>query len=114
MMGDGSRDILEALAQVIESRSDADPEQSYVAGLLQGSESVVLDKLREEVEELCIATQAEGQSGTVHEAADVLFHLLVLLRSRNVPLEAVLQELRDRFGVSGHVEKSLRSQQDSS
>ena len=107
-------DILEALVRVIAERVDQDPKKSYVAELLQGPETVVLDKLREELEELCVASQNEGKSGTVHEAADVLFHLLVLLQARNVSLDAVLTELRGRFGISGHVEKSLRSQQDSS
>ena len=98
-------DVIERLERVIESRMRERPEASYVARLLAGGEPELSAKLREESEEL-IAAGARDE--TVHEAADLLFHLLVLLASRGVEFAAVRAELERRFGIGGLTEKAAR------
>ena len=99
-------DVIERLERVIESRMRERPEASYVARLLAGGETELAAKLREEAEEL-IAAGLRGE--TVHEAADLMFHLLVMLASRGVEFAAVRAELERRFGVGGLAEKASRS-----
>jgi phosphoribosyl-ATP pyrophosphohydrolase len=98
-------DLIERLERVIESRMRERPESSYVAQLLAGGEPALSAKLREEAEEL-IAAALRGE--TVHEAADLVFHLLVLLASRGVQFAAVRAELERRFGTGGLAEKAAR------
>ncbi|MEM7194601.1 MAG: phosphoribosyl-ATP diphosphatase [Pseudomonadota bacterium] len=101
--------ILDRLDGVVDSRKDSQPEYSYVAGLLQGAADVVRAKVDEESSELAAASAAGDQASIVHEAADLIFHWLVLLRWHGIPVSAVWEELETRFGVSGLDEKSLRS-----
>jgi phosphoribosyl-ATP pyrophosphohydrolase len=100
-----SDDVIERLERVIESRKRERPEASYVARLLAGGEPELAAKLREEAEEL-IAAGARGES--IHEAADLVFHLLVLLAARGVEFAAVRAELERRFGIGGLAEKAAR------
>lgn len=89
-------------------RAGASPEESWTARLLAAGPSRAAKKFGEEAVELVIAA-AEGEPGAVTaEAADVLYHLLVLLRARGVPLEAVMDELARRTGQSGLAEKAAR------
>ena len=96
--------------KVIKNRKNADKSNSYVASLLQGSEEKILKKLTEETTELILAVNSRQTSGMVHEAADLLFHYLVLLEKVNISLEEVVDELLSREGVSGFEEKRKRKE----
>jgi phosphoribosyl-ATP pyrophosphohydrolase len=101
-------DILQAVYGVVQSRKGAAPESSYTASLMHKGIDKVLKKLGEEATELVIAGKGGVREEMVSEAADLFFHALVLLAYRDVPLDAVYDELRRRFGTSGHVEKAAR------
>ena len=96
--------------KVIQSRKSADKSKSYVASLLQGSEERILKKLTEETTELILAVKSQQTPEIVHEAADLLFHYLVLLEKVNISLEEVVGELLSREGVSGFQEKRDRKE----
>lgn len=103
-------DILQSLYSVIESRKGATPDSSYTASLMHKGVDKILKKLGEEATELIIAGKGGDRDETIYEAADLFYHTLVLLAYRNIPLEEVLDELRRRFGTSGHVEKASRGE----
>ncbi|MCB2088886.1 MAG: phosphoribosyl-ATP diphosphatase [Sphingomonadaceae bacterium] len=102
-------DTLTRLEQVIAERSSADPDSSYVAKLNARGVPVIARKLGEEAVEAVVAALAEDRGELVGEAADVIFHLMVLLQAKGVALEEVMAELDRREGVSGLVEKASRS-----
>jgi len=102
-------DTLFRLEATILSRRDAAPETSYVAKLNARGLNKIAQKLGEEATETVIAALAEDRTALVGEAADLLFHLVVLLAARDVPLNDVLAELDRREGVSGIAEKAARS-----
>lgn len=102
-------DILTDLAQTIADRRGADPSLSYVAKLLAGGTPLAARKLGEEAIETVIAALSGDDAALTEEAADLLFHLLVLLESRNVTLGAVLAEINRREGVSGLAERAART-----
>ena len=99
---------LNKLAAVLESRKGADPASSYVAGLYAKGLDAILKKIGEEATETVIAAKGGDRKQIVHETADLLFHVLVGLAARDVPVAAVWHELGRRFGVSGHDEKAAR------
>lgn len=99
---------LPRLEQVIASRRGGDPEASYVARLGAKGLGKIAQKLGEEATETVIAALTEDHKALVGEAADLLFHLLVLLGAKDVPLADVLAELDRREGVSGIAEKAAR------
>ena len=101
--------VLDVLGRVIAERREADPKTSYVASLLAGGVAAVGEKVREEAAELVAAVANGDDDAVIHEAADLLFHTLVALESREVALQQVLAELSRRFGTSGHVEKAGRA-----
>lgn len=102
-------DTLTRLEQTVTARLAADPETSYVARLHQRGLPVIARKLGEEAVETVIAALSGSHDELVGEAADVLFHLTVLLAEKGVPLAEVMAELDRREGVSGLVEKASRS-----
>lgn len=99
---------LDALWATIEARRDADPEQSWTARLLAQGPAKCAEKFGEEAVEAVIAAVALDDAALRAEAADVLYHLLVLLAARDVPLSDVLDELAHRQGQSGLAEKAAR------
>ena len=99
---------LARLEAVIVQRRSADPAQSYVAKLHQRGLPVIARKLGEEATEAVVAALSGDREELVGEAADVLFHLLVLLGAKDIPLADVLAELDRREGVSGIAEKAAR------
>jgi phosphoribosyl-ATP pyrophosphohydrolase len=103
-------DTLSRLAATIAARRDADPESSWVARLNARGVPVIARKLGEEALETVIAALAGSHEELVGEAADTLFHLLVLLDAKGVSLGEVLAELERREGTSGIAEKASRSQ----
>lgn len=100
---------LEQLESLIEQRKSATAEASYTRSLLEAGLPKIARKFGEEAIELIIAVLHESREAQVAEAADVLYHLLVLLREKNIPLRDVLETLEKRTHQSGHQEKSLRS-----
>jgi phosphoribosyl-ATP pyrophosphohydrolase len=102
------KDILGALYQVIQERKTASPESSYTAGLMAKGTDKILKKIGEEAAELLIAGKGGDRGEIVYEAADLLFHVLVLLGYRDIPPGEVYAELRRRFGMSGLEEKASR------
>jgi phosphoribosyl-ATP pyrophosphohydrolase len=102
-------DTLERLEATIAARRSADPGSSYVAKLNARGLSKIAQKLGEEATEAVIAALVEDRAALVGEAADLLFHLLVLLAAKDIPLADVLGELDRREGVSGIAEKAARS-----
>lgn len=103
-------DTLSRLAETIAMRRGADPETSWVARLSARGVPVIARKLGEEAVETVIAALSGNREELVGEAADVLFHLLVLLDAKGVPLAEVLAELERREGTSGIAEKAARGQ----
>lgn len=101
--------ILLRLAQVIESRRAATAEKSYTRSLLDAGMPKILAKIAEEHGELAAELPDGEAAKVVHETADLLFHVMVGLAARRIPIEAVLAELTRRFGTSGHVEKARRT-----
>lgn len=102
------RATLHQLEQTIKARRAADPSTSYVAKLTARGRAKIAQKLGEEAVESVIAAMQGDREGLTGEAADLLFHLLVLLADMDLPLDAVLDELDRREGVSGLVEKASR------
>jgi len=102
--------ILTRLEQVIAERKDASPDSSYVAELNAKGIEKIAQKLGEEATEAVIASLSGSREDLVGEAADVIFHLLVLLQARRITLDEVLDELNRREGTSGIEEKASRSE----
>ena len=100
---------LEILDEIVARRAEADAADSYTRSLLDHGVARCAKKFGEEATEAVIAALAEDDAALTGEAADVLYHLLVLLRARNVPLQAVMAELERRTARSGHAEKAART-----
>lgn len=101
-------DTLTRLAATIASRRNADPASSWVAKLHARGVPVIAKKLGEEAVETVIAALSGSREELVGEAADTIFHLLVLLDAKGVSLDEVLAELDRREGTSGIAEKAAR------
>lgn len=103
-------DTLARLEALIRERlASADPEISYVAQLRSRGLPVIARKLGEEAVEALVAALSGSREELTSEAADLLFHLLVLLAEKDVALADVLAELDRREGLSGLDEKANRS-----
>lgn len=104
-----TNDVLAQLAATIRERRSAAADKSYTRQLLDAGPRRCAKKFGEEATEAVIAALAEGPDELRAEAADVLYHLLVLLESRNVTIDDVLATLAGRMGLSGLDEKASRS-----
>jgi phosphoribosyl-ATP pyrophosphohydrolase/phosphoribosyl-AMP cyclohydrolase len=100
--------IVARVAEVIAKRRRERPEKSYVVSLLDKGFAKINEKIAEEAGELVEALPQGDAAHTAHEAADLLFHMLVGLEAAGVPVESVFTELGRRFGVSGIDEKASR------
>lgn len=100
--------VLTRLARKIEKRKGGDEKNSYAAKLFARGPEKCAEKFGEEAIEAIIEAALGNRKKLTAEAADVLFHLLVMLSSRGVKWEDVLEELERREGVSGIVEKQSR------
>ncbi|HVK85719.1 MAG TPA: bifunctional phosphoribosyl-AMP cyclohydrolase/phosphoribosyl-ATP diphosphatase HisIE [Kofleriaceae bacterium] len=101
--------ILVRLAAILVARRDsATGEMSYTRSLLDAGMPKILAKIAEEHGELAAELPAGPDDKVVHETADLLFHVMVGLTARRIPIERVFAELARRFGTSGHVEKAAR------
>lgn len=101
--------VLSRLADTIRARADANADASYTRSLLDGGPSRCAKKLGEEAVETVIAAIGENEEALKSEAADLIYHLLVVLQSRGVAFDEVLGVLEARMGTSGHEEKARRS-----
>ncbi|MEO0815929.1 MAG: phosphoribosyl-ATP diphosphatase [Pseudomonadota bacterium] len=99
---------LDHLAQTIDARATGDADASYTAKLLQKGPPKCAKKLGEEAVELALALVSEADDAVASEAADVLYHFMVALRSRGVSLDQVGAALAARQAQSGLAEKASR------
>ncbi|WP_412506484.1 phosphoribosyl-ATP diphosphatase [Roseovarius sp. SYSU LYC5161] len=99
---------LEELADIVAARADADPASSWTAKLLAKGPDKAAEKFGEEAVEAIIEAVKGDKARLTAEAADVLFHLLVMLQARGVALSDVMAELDRRQGTSGIAEKAAR------
>lgn len=100
--------VLDALFATVEARRGGDPSSSYTASLLAKGPARCAKKFGEEAVELALAAVTGPREEVTAEAADVLYHLLVLLAAADVTLDEVAEALAARQGVSGHDEKASR------
>jgi phosphoribosyl-ATP pyrophosphohydrolase len=99
---------LSALEALVAERAQADAASSYTRQLLDSGVEKCAKKLGEEAVEAALAAVMNDREGLTKEAADVLFHLLVVLKSRGIPLAEVMAELKSRTVQSGLAEKAAR------
>ncbi|HEV2605391.1 MAG TPA: phosphoribosyl-ATP diphosphatase [Microvirga sp.] len=100
---------LDDLARIVAERAAAPPDASYTAKLIAGGPARAAKKLGEEAVEAAIAAVQGDRAALTAEAADVLYHLLVVLQGAGIPLQDVLAELERRTAQSGLAEKAARS-----
>lgn len=100
---------LEKLEATIAARKTSAPESSYTAKLLSQGPEKCAKKFGEEAFELAMAAVLNNKTNTTNEAADVLYHFLVLLQSADVKLSEVMSVLEKREGTSGLMEKANRN-----
>ena len=104
-----SKDVLSRLAAIIKSRRSARPEDSHTRRLLDEAPLKPAKKLGEEAVEVAIAAIAQDRKALVGETADMLYHLLVLLESREVTLDEVFDELERRMALTAVGEKRQKA-----
>ena len=103
--------VLTRLAATIEARKGADPASSHTAAMLAKGAEKCAEKFGEEAVEAIIEAVKGDREKLTGEAADLLYHLIVMLSARDVPLADVLTELERREGTSGIAEKASRGAQ---
>ena len=103
-------DILERLADVVESRKSGDPETSYVSRLFARGPDAILKKVGEEATETVMAAKDGDRLRIVGETADLWFHCLIMLAQYGLRPSDVLAELKRREGISGIDEKAARDE----
>lgn len=109
--------IIAQLDSILQQRKNESADASYVASLYAKGTEKILKKVAEESAEVIMAAKDldqvnnnQNQQHLIYEVTDLWFHSLVLLQHHNLAGQAVLEELARRFGMSGHVEKSQRTQ----
>lgn len=93
---------------ILERKNASDQEKSWTKKLLS-DKALMLSKIREEADEVCVAINEESDEQVIYESADLLYHTLVGLGYRDISPDRVKQELARRFGMSGITEKENRS-----
>ena len=105
MMSDFSLSDLET---IVAARAMASPDESWTAKLYAAGQSKAAKKLGEEAIETVMAAVTNDRENLTYEAADLLYHLLVVLKIAGIPLQEVMTELQRRTGQSGLAEKASR------
>ena len=100
--------VIDTLYHTILEKKNDDPSKSYTAKLLQGKQNSMLKKIVEESGEFTFAIKDNDTQEIIYEAADITYHVLVALASKNISPDRVKQELARRFGISGIEEKNSR------
>jgi phosphoribosyl-ATP pyrophosphohydrolase len=103
-------EVLAELADTVAARRGASPEISYTAKLLSQGIEKCAKKVGEEAVEAALAAVKGDKEHLKLEAADLIYHLVVLLEASNLPLATVMGELEKRVGMSGHAEMQSRKQ----
>ena len=103
-------DTLARLQATIEARAGADPASSHTAALLARGVGRCAEKFGEEAVEAIVAAATGDRDALTREAADTVYHLLVMLQAAGIPWDDVLAELARREGTSGIAEKAARGQ----
>ena len=101
--------ILERLDLTIQRKTTESPNKSHTAKLLKKGTEKCAEKFGEETIELIVASVKKKKKEIIGEAADTLYHMFVLLRSKNISINEVLSELASREGISGIEEKRKRN-----
>ena len=101
--------ILERLDSTIKKKIVESPNNSHTAKLLEKGPEKCAEKFGEEAIELIVASIKKKKKDVISEAADTLYHMCVLLRSKNISINEVLSELASREGISGIEEKRKRN-----
>ena len=101
--------ILERLDLTIQRKITESPNKSHTAKLLRKGTEKCAEKFGEEAIELIVACVKKKKKEVIGEAADTLYHMCVLLRSKNISIDEVLSELASREGISGIEEKRKRN-----
>jgi len=101
-------DILIELDKILRERRDKMPNNSYVTSLYKKGNNHINEKIIKEANEYIEAVDKKNKKGIIHEAADLWFHNLVSLSLNDISSNDILEELRNRFGLSGLEEKKLR------
>ncbi len=104
--------VLDRIDKVLKKRKSEASKNSYVRQLFDKGNAEIIKKIREECEELIEAAQEidfDKKNKLIHEAADLCFHIMVLLSSKDITSKEVLDELEERFGISGIEEKNQRN-----
>ncbi|AGA65345.1 Phosphoribosyl-ATP pyrophosphatase [Liberibacter crescens BT-1] len=96
------------LERIVEQSANKDPEESWTASLIKGGKNKAAQKLGEEALETVIASINSDRNHLIHETADLLYHLLVVLKIAHVPIKSVMVELEKRTAQSGIFEKLNR------
>ncbi len=99
---------LSDLEQIVSDRAKASPEESWTAKLCVSGQSKAAKKLGEEAVETVMAAVTNDRENLTYEAADLLYHLMVVLKIADIPLQDVMNELERRTGQSGIREKAGR------
>lgn len=99
---------LDDLARIVAARASADPSESWTAKLLAQGPEKCAEKFGEEAVEAVIEAVRGDSAALTAEAADVIFHLVVMLQARGVAMSDVMAELARRQGTSGLAEKAAR------
>ncbi|MGB3750850.1 MAG: bifunctional phosphoribosyl-AMP cyclohydrolase/phosphoribosyl-ATP diphosphatase HisIE [Arcobacteraceae bacterium] len=101
--------VVDTLYHTILEKKNDDPKKSYTAKLLQGKENSMLKKIVEEAGEFTFAIKDNDTEEIIYEGADLLYHSLVALASKNISPDRIKQEITKRFGKSGIEEKNSRA-----
>ncbi len=102
--------VIDRVVAVIKDRMENPVEESYVSVLVKKGEDKILQKLGEESVEVILAAKSDDDDALVYELADLLFHSLVLMGTRDIAPERITKELERRFGTSGLAEKRSRTE----
>ena len=100
--------VIDNLYHVIQDRKNDDPKESYTSKLLNGKQNSMLKKIVEEAGEFTFAVKDNDIDEIVYEGADLVYHCMVALASKNISPDRIKQEISRRFGISGIEEKNSR------
>ncbi len=103
--------VIDTLYHTLQEKKNDDPSKSYTAKLLQGKQNSMLKKIVEEAGEFTFAVKDDDTEEIIYEGADLVYHCLVAMVSKNISPDRIKQELARRFGMSGIEEKNSRSKE---
>ena len=104
-----NENILNQIFDTIESRKNADPKDSYVASLFEKRTDKIAEKVGEEAIEAIIEAVKKDSAKLTEESADLIFHLMILWSDAGLKPNDIFEVLKNRNGISGHVEKANRT-----